>query len=245
MPGGQALPTLGSPAAPHRRGTSIDWNGNGPIRNKDWDQKLCFGVGTSGWIWWEPCDGSAAQQWTAVYKSQGTIPPATPPSPPRPPSSPSPPPPPPAKLLPAAPATSPNSSSAVIASPIDVALALRDNSKTEFLISTSFLLLPGSPLFIIRPGGRVRVSGPPCTLWTGTCPRISAANLSAIMTVVSDTLEVANLEFVDGRAVGASSSGGLTGQVRLSVTLTNVGFRNFYTDNVRLAAPGRCDVSQP
>lgn len=137
-----------------------------------------------------------------------------------------------------------SSSSAVITSPVDVALALRDSSKTEFLISTSFLLLAGSPLFIIRPGGRVRIAGPPCVLWTGTCPRISGANLTAIMTVVSDTLEVANVEFVDGRAVGASSSAGITGQIRLSATLTNVGFRNFETDDVRAACLG-CEAPRP
>lgn len=214
-------------------GSSLIWNNGGPISNRDWAPSLCLAKGALGWIWWEQCDGTPGQRWVALYPDPMAPVPGNPPrSPSPPPLPPSPPPPPPAQQLSLS-SVAPSASPAVIASLAAFAAALRDNSRTDFFISAPAMFLSGSPLFIVRPGARVRLVGPPCTLWTRTCARISGAGRSSIITVVADSFEMANLELVDGWSFGAASGSGVNGQVRLSMAFSNVGFSRFATDHVR------------
>lgn len=224
-------------------GTALLWRVGGPIANREWDQRFCVGVGGGNLLWWDACDGSPAQQWAAYYPpvpfsssaSYGFPPP--PPFPAPPPFPPSPPPPPPTQALLPLPSSPPSPNATAVASLADLRAAAANSSVTEFLIVAPFIALDGSPVAISRPGARVRVAGaaPGCQLWSGACPRISARNLSSILTVSASTFELSGLELSDGR--GTSASGGVTVSATTSVLIQNVGFRGFETQNVRSLLP--------
>lgn len=209
-------------------GSSLSWELGGPMSSRDWDPTLCVEQGTAGWIWWAPCDGSARQRWAAVFPGpSGASPPNRAPPPPLPPS---PPPPPPGSQL-SLTGVAVSSSTAVVTSLADFRAAARDLSKTEFLVSSPLIWLDGSPLNLTRRGVPVRIAGPPCTLWTGSCPRLSGVNLSAIFTVVADSFELTNVELVDG--VSATDGGVVSAVARLSVSIINVGFSRCESAGVR------------
>lgn len=216
-------------AAEPNGGSPVQWTNGGPMRSLDWDPTLCVELGAGSWLWWAPCDGTGRQRWRAYFP--GAPLPLPPPSRPPPPRPPSPPPPPPAQQLPAALPSS--SSSVTVASLAEFRLAALNLTKTEFIVTSPLLVIDGTPLNITRPGARVRIVGPPCALWSGSCPRLSGGNLSSVLLAVGATVEIENLEIVDG--VSAQSGGAVVATGTTVIRFNNVGFSHCESALVRFA----------